>query len=107
VPPKGAPKSGAGDRTIAPDAVTVADIRRHRREQGTERNSAGDAWVGSGFEFTDEHGGPPHSADVTYAFHLIAYVAGLLPVRLPETCIMPMSGRNAWSAVVSGLKMSA
>lgn len=29
---QGAPKSGADDRTVAPDVGTVADIRRHRRE---------------------------------------------------------------------------
>lgn len=81
---QGAPKSDAGDRTIALDTVTVADMRRHRREQDTEREKAGDAWVGSGFEFTDEQGGPLHPADVTYAFHMIAYLAGLPPVRLHD-----------------------
>jgi hypothetical protein len=81
---QGAPKSDAGDRIVALDAVTVADIRRHRREQDTERETAGDAWAGSGFEFTDEHGGPLHPADVTYAFHMIAYLAGLPPVRLHD-----------------------
>jgi integrase len=81
---QGAPKSDAGDRTVALDTVTVADIRRHRREQDTEREKAGDAWAGSGFEFTDEHGGPLHPADVTYAFHMIAYLAGLPPVRLHD-----------------------
>jgi integrase len=81
---QGAPKSDAGDRTIALDAGTVADIRRHRREHDRERESAGDAWAGSGFEFTGEHGGPLHPADVTYAFHMIAYLAGLPPVRLHD-----------------------
>jgi integrase len=81
---QGAPKSGAGDRTIALDARTVADIRRHRREQDTERRMTGDRWAGSGFEFTGEHGGPLHPADVTYAFHMIAYLAGLPPVRLHD-----------------------
>jgi integrase len=81
---QGAPKSDAGDRTVALDAGTVADIRRHRCEQDTEREKAGDAWAGGGFEFTDEHGGPLHPADVTYAFHMIAYLAGLPPVRLHD-----------------------
>jgi integrase len=81
---QGAPKSDAGDRTIALDADTVADIRRHRREQDKEREDAGDAWAGSGFEFTDEQGSPLHPADVTYAFHVIAYLAGLPPVRLHD-----------------------
>jgi len=80
---QGVPKSGAGDRTVALDAGTVADIRRHRREQATERENAAGA-VGSGFEFTDEHGAPLHPADVTRAFHVIAYLAGLPPVRLHD-----------------------
>jgi integrase len=81
---QGVPKSDAGDRTIALDASTVAEIRRHRREQDRERESAGDAWADSGFEFTGEHGGPLHPADVTYAFHMIAYLAGLPPARLHD-----------------------
>jgi integrase len=36
------------------------------------------------FEFADEQGGPLHPADVTYAFHMIAYLAGLPPVRLHD-----------------------
>ena len=81
---QGAPKSDAGDRTVALDTVTVADMRRHRRGQDSEREKAGDAWVGSGFEFADEQGGPLHPADVMYAFHMIAYLAGLPPVRLHD-----------------------
>jgi integrase len=81
---QGVPKSDAGDRTIALDTVTVTDIRRHRREQDRERENAGDAWSDSEFEFADEHGGPLHPADVTYAFHMIAYIAGLPPVRLHD-----------------------
>ena len=81
---QGAPKSDGGDRTVALDTVTVADIRRHRHEQDTERENAADAWAASGFEFTDEHGDPLHPADVTYAFHMIAYLAGLPPVRLHD-----------------------
>ena len=83
-PVQGPPKSDAGDRTVALDAATVTDIRRHRREQDTERTSAWVAWPDSGFEFTDSRGGPLHPADVTYAFHLIAYLAGLPPVRLHD-----------------------
>ena len=82
-PVQGVPKSGAGDRTVALDAGTVADIRRHRREQAAERENAAGA-AGSGFEFTDEHGAPLHPADVTCAFHVIAYLAGLPPVRLHD-----------------------
>jgi integrase len=81
---QGVPKSDAGDRTVALDAVTVTDLRRHRREQDRERKKAGDAWASSGFEFTDETGNPLHPADVTDAFHMIAYLAGLPPIRLHD-----------------------
>jgi integrase len=83
-PVQGVPKSDAGDRTVALDAATVTDLRRHRREQDKERKKAGASWAGSGFEFTDELGGPLHPADVTDAFHMIAYLAGLPPVRLHD-----------------------
>jgi integrase len=45
---------------------------------------AGDAWNDSGFEFTDQTGSPLHPADVTSAFHMIAYLAGLPPIRLHD-----------------------
>jgi integrase len=83
-PVQGAPKSDAGERTIALDADTIADIGDWRREQDQETEAAGDAWTDSGFEFTDEHGNPLHPAAVTDAFHLIAYLAGLPPIRLHD-----------------------
>jgi integrase len=83
-PVQGAPKSDAGERTIALDADTVTDIGTWRGEQDAEREAAGDAWTDSGFEFTDELGSPLHPAAVTDAFHLIAYLAGLPPIRLHD-----------------------
>jgi integrase len=83
-PVQGAPKSDAGERTIALDTDTVADIARWRREQDQEEQAAGDAWAGSGFEFTDELGRPLHPAAVTSAFHMLAYLAGLPPIRLHD-----------------------
>ena len=64
-PVQGAPKSDAGERTVALDADTVTDMRGWRREQDKEREAAGDAWADSGFEFTDELGNPLHPAAVT------------------------------------------
>ena len=83
-PVQGAPKSDAGERTVALDAETVTDLAACRKEQDTEKEAAGDAWAGSGFEFTDELGGPLHPAAVTDAFHMIAYLAGLPPIRLHD-----------------------
>jgi integrase len=83
-PVQGAPKSDAGERTVALDAVTVTDMTTWRREQDKEKEAAGDAWADSGFEFTDELGNPLHPATVTDAFHMLAYLAGLPPIRLHD-----------------------
>ena len=83
-PVQGAPKSDAGERTVALDAETVTDLAAWRREQGKEEEAAGDAWADSGFEFTDELGSPLHPAAVTDAFHMLAYLAGLPPIRLHD-----------------------
>jgi len=83
-PVQGAPKSDAGERSIALDTETVTDIARWRREQDKEREAAADTWTGSGFEFTDQLGGPLHPAAVTDMFHLLAYLAGLPPIRLHD-----------------------
>ena len=83
-PVQGAPKSDAGERTVALDADTIADVACWRQEQDQEREAAGDAWADSGFEFTDELGNPLHPATVTDAFHMLAYLAGLPPIRLHD-----------------------
>lgn len=83
-PVQGAPKSDAGERTVALDAETVTDMSLWRQEQDKEKEAAGDAWADSGFEFTDEAGNPLHPATVTDAFHMLAYLAGLPPIRLHD-----------------------
>ena len=83
-PVQGAPKSDAGERTVALDADTITDMTRWRQEQDKEKDAAGNAWAGSGFEFTDERGSPLHPAVVTEQFQLIAYLAGLPPIRLHD-----------------------
>ena len=83
-PVQGVPKSDAGERTVALDAETVTDLALWRKEQDQEEEAAGDAWAESGFEFTDELGSPLHPAAVTDAFHLLAYLAGLPPIRLHD-----------------------
>jgi integrase len=81
---QGVPKSDAGERTVALDADTVANIAAWRGEQDKEKEAAGDAWADSGFEFTDELGNALHPATVTDTFHMIAYLAGLPPIRLHD-----------------------
>ena len=83
-PVQGAPKSDAGERTVALDADTITDITRWRQEHDKEKETAGNAWAGSGFEFTGERGNPLHPATVTSMFQLIAYLAGLPPIRLHD-----------------------
>jgi integrase len=83
-PVQGAPKSDAGERTVALDADTVTDMSIWRQEQDKEEEAAGDAWADSGFEFTDELGSPLHPATVTDAFHMLAHLAGLPPIRLHD-----------------------
>jgi len=81
---QGAPKSDAGERQVALDADTVADIRAHRQRQQKEEEEAGEDWTESGFEFTNPDGTPLHPAAVTDAFEQIAYLAGLPPIRLHD-----------------------
>jgi integrase len=81
---QGPPKSDAGERQVALDADTVADIRAWRSEQDQERQEAGDAWADTGFEFTSPDGTPLHPAAVTDAFEMLAYLAGLPPIRLHD-----------------------
>ena len=81
---QGAPKSDAGERQVALDADTVADIRAHRQRQQKEKDEARDGWTDSGFEFTNPDGTPLHPAAVTDAFEMLAYLAGLPPIRLHD-----------------------
>jgi integrase len=81
---QGAPKSDAGERQIALDADTVAGIRAHRQQQHKEKGEAGKNWTDSGFEFTNPDGTPLHPAAVTDTFEMLAYLAGLPPIRLHD-----------------------
>ena len=81
---QGPPKSDAGERQVALDTGTVAEIRAHRHRQDKEKEAAGDAWTETGFEFTSPHGTPLHPAAVTDVFEQIAYLAGLPPIRLHD-----------------------
>jgi integrase len=83
-PVQGPPKSDAGQRDVVLDADTVTDIRTWRREHDREQRDAGDAWAGTGFEFTNPDGTALHPATVTDAFHWLAYLAGLPPIRLHD-----------------------
>ncbi len=79
-----APKSEAGERTVALDSGTVAALRAHRRAQLIERMAWGSAWANSGKVFTLESGEPLHPATITDRFHELATAAGLPPIRLHD-----------------------
>jgi integrase len=81
---QGPPKSDAGERPVALDAQTVAVLRAHRQRHDAERDEAGAAWTQTGFEFTNPDGTALHPAAVTYTFEMLAYLAGLPPIRLHD-----------------------
>lgn len=77
-----APKSDAGERTVALDVDTVAVLREHAGRQALEREQWGAAWQGTGYVFTREDGTPVHPEFVTSRFTALAAAAGLPPVKL-------------------------
>jgi integrase len=77
-----APKSDAGERTVALDVDTVTVLREHAGRQALEREQWGAAWRGSGYVFTREDGSPVHPEYVTSRFATLAAAAGLPPVQL-------------------------
>ncbi|RBQ14479.1 hypothetical protein DP939_40115 [Spongiactinospora rosea] len=66
------------------DTETMAALRHHRKQQAEEHLAAGQDWADSGFAFTDELGRPLHPQHLTDQFHLLAYEAGLPPIRLHD-----------------------
>lgn len=78
------PKSEAGGRTLFLDDLTAEVIDAHLRQQDKERRKWGDAWMESGYAFTQENGEPLHPAWVSDEFHRLAFEAGLPPIRLHD-----------------------
>jgi integrase len=80
----GEPKSDAGSRDVALDAVTVKVLRAHRKRQIEDRLKWSTAWVDSGRVFVREDGSELHPADVTVLFGDLVEAAGLPPIRLHD-----------------------
>ncbi|MFF0869873.1 site-specific integrase [Nonomuraea sp. NPDC003560] len=81
---EGTPKTDASVRTIALDSDTAQVLRAHRQQQLQERLAMGEAWVDTGFVFTQPDGNrlyPQHASD---QFLWLAYLAGLPPIRLHD-----------------------
>ncbi|RSN07375.1 site-specific integrase [Nonomuraea sp. WAC 01424] len=81
---EGTPKTDASVRTIALDSDTAQVLRAHRQQQRQERLAMGEAWVDTGFVFTQPDGNRLHPQHVSDQFLWLAYLAGLPPIRLHD-----------------------
>ncbi len=80
----GEPKSEASGRVIALDEASTLVLRRQKKRQNELRAAAGAGWVEHELVCTERDGSPLHPAKLTDAFHAIADVAELPPVRLHD-----------------------
>jgi hypothetical protein len=120
----GPPKSRASCRTIALDKACTQRLVDQAIQQNIEllkhqfteqrrsdaRARTGPCWRRGRAMFTYADGRPIRPEYLTHRFRQLTGQLGLPPIRLhdyADICLMPMSGRSACSAVVSGLKMSA
>lgn len=78
------PKSDAGERDVALDALTVGILKAHRRTQAAARLAQGPGWADTGLAFTNPDGTPLHPANVTDQFLALVAAAGLPPIRLHD-----------------------
>lgn len=78
------PKSDAGDREVALDALTIEVLDEHLHRQAQLAKLRGIAWHDTGMVFTDPHGRPLHPAHVTAIFKKLVENAGLPPIRLHD-----------------------
>ena len=78
------PKSESGKRTVPlPTPVTDA-LRAWRKQQGAERLAQGADWPGTGRVFTYPDGRPLAGQYVSERFEVLAYRAGLPPIRFHD-----------------------
>jgi len=80
----GEPKTRAGRRTIALDAVTVTALTEHRRRQLEERLRTGAVWVDSGLVLSGPDGCPMRPDSMTQAFRRKVRALGLPVIRLHD-----------------------
>lgn len=78
------PKSDAGKRAVpVPDQVLAA-LKAWRRQQVAERLSWGEAWTDTGLVFTHEDGTALSGQWMSRRFALLAFRAGMPPVRFHD-----------------------
>ena len=98
----GDPKSHAGKRTVAFPADIVPELTDHLERFADPKPN--------GLVFIGPKGGRLRRSNFRKYWYQARGAVGLTELHFhdyADTCVMPMSGRSAWSAVVSGLKMSA
>jgi integrase len=79
------PKSEAGVRVVPLPAPVVEALKAWRKVQAAERLAWGPDWAGAdGRVFTREDGTPVPGQWVSVRFEILAYRAGLPPVRLQD-----------------------
>jgi integrase len=74
---EGAPKTGAGARTVALDAGTIGQLRSWRSAQAAERLLMGAGWANTGLVFTHADGRGLWPQTVTRRFGQLSETAGL------------------------------
>jgi integrase len=78
------PKSESGKRTVPLPAPVTDALRAWREQQGTERLTAGTDRPGTGHLFTYPDGRPLTGQYVSVRFEVLAYRAGLPPIRFHD-----------------------
>ena len=78
------PKSEAGFRTVPMQAVVVQALKAWRAQQAADRLAWGRDWADNGLVFTREDGTAVPGQWVSVRFEILAYRAGLPPVRFHD-----------------------
>jgi integrase len=77
-------KSRAGRRAVGLPAELVALLHRHREEQATEREKAGQLWRDSGYVFTSPRGEPVNPSTDYHSWKRLLRIAGIRDGRLHD-----------------------
>ena len=83
------PKTASSSGTVAIDAEVVEALRRHQRQQKSERLLMGEAWQDTGYVFVQADGRPYHPQRITRMCRRLAEKAGVPvigPHDLRHTC---------------------
>ena len=78
------PKSERGTRYVPVPPPAVRALRAWRRRQAADRLAWGEAWADNGLVFTRPDGSPVPGQWVSVRFELLAFRAGLPPVRFHD-----------------------